>query len=111
MSDLILLPLLPTKACLAAAKNDRPLIRCAAHSERISEVDTPHTFSVYDLKNWLNSQRPKRLHTQSSKLSSRPFGFTAAYRYDISALVRSTGPSFRITSIPWSGYSRNLPFQ
>ena len=46
MSDLILLPLLPMKAALAALKNDRPLMRCAAHSERTSVAGTPQTFSV-----------------------------------------------------------------
>ena len=45
MSVLMLL-LLPKKAALAALKNDSPLIRWAAHSARISEVGTPHTFSV-----------------------------------------------------------------
>ena len=38
MSDLILSPRLPKKAALAALKNDRPLIRWAAHSARISDV-------------------------------------------------------------------------
>ena len=33
-------------AALAALKNDRPLIRWAAHSARISSVETPHSFSV-----------------------------------------------------------------
>ncbi len=46
MSDLILLPLLPKKAALAALKKDRPLIRWAAHSARSSVVGTPQTFSV-----------------------------------------------------------------
>ena len=59
-------PLLPKKADQAALKKDRFLIRWAAQSARISEVGTPHTFSVYDLKNWLKSQRPKRLDTHSS---------------------------------------------
>ena len=38
--------LLPKNAALAAEKNERPLMRWAAHSARISEVETPHTFSV-----------------------------------------------------------------
>jgi hypothetical protein len=46
ISDLILLPLLPKKAAFAAAKNDSPLIRCAAHSARISVAFTPQSFSV-----------------------------------------------------------------
>jgi hypothetical protein len=58
--------LLPKKADQAARKKERFLIRWAAQSARISEVGTPQTFSVYDLKNWLKSQRPKRLATQSS---------------------------------------------
>jgi hypothetical protein len=95
--------LFPKNADLAALKNDRPLMRCAAQSERISVVGTPQSFSVYDLKNWLNSQRPKRFDTHCSKVSSRPFGLSRAHRYDSSALVRSTGPSFLITSGPRSG--------
>ena len=95
--------LLPKKADLAALKNDRFLMRWAAQSARISDVGTPQTFSVYDLKNWLKSQRPKRFETHCSKLSSLPFGLTAAHRYETSALVRSTGPSFFITSGPRSG--------
>ena len=46
ISDLTLSPLLPKKAALAAEKKDRPLMRWAAHSARISVVGTPHTFSV-----------------------------------------------------------------
>jgi hypothetical protein len=46
ISDLILLPLLPRNAALAALKNDRPLMRWAAHSARISVAGTPQTFSV-----------------------------------------------------------------
>src|SRR5918999_5153870 len=103
MSDLILSPLLPKNADLAALKNDSPLIRWAAQSARISEVGTPQTFSVYDLKNWLKSQRPKRLTTHCSKVSSLPFGLTFAQTYDRKAFVRSTGPSFLITSGPRSG--------
>ena len=41
-----MLPLLPKNAALAALKNDRPLIRCAAHSARTSVAGTPQTFSV-----------------------------------------------------------------
>ena len=57
---------LPKNADQAARKNDRFLIRWAAQSARISDVGTPQTFSVYDLKNWLKSQRPKRFETHSS---------------------------------------------
>ncbi len=47
ISDLTLSPLLPKKAALAAEKNDRPLIRCAAHSARISVVGhAPHLLGV-----------------------------------------------------------------
>src|SRR5918992_5243920 len=95
--------LLPKKADHAARKKDRFLIRWAAQSARISEVGTPQTFSVYDLKNWLKSQRPKRLTTHCSNVSSLPFGFTFAQTYDRNAFVRSTGPSFLITSGPRSG--------
>ena len=66
MRLLTLLPLLPKNAALAAEKNERPLIRCAAHSARISVVGTPQTFSVYDLKKSSKSRRPKRFETQSS---------------------------------------------
>jgi hypothetical protein len=41
-----MLPRLPKNAALAAEKNDSPLIRCAAHSARISVAETPHSFSV-----------------------------------------------------------------
>ena len=41
-----MLPLLPKNAALAALKNDRPLIRWAAHSARTSVAGTPQTFSV-----------------------------------------------------------------
>ena len=68
-----LLPLLPKNAAFAAEKNESPLIRCAAHSARISEVGTPHTFSVYDLKKSSKSRRPKRFDTQSSSESSTLF--------------------------------------
>ena len=67
-----LLSLLPKNADHAARKNDRFLIRWAAQSARISDVGTPHTFSVYDLKNWLKSHLPKRLETHCSKFSSLP---------------------------------------
>ncbi len=33
-----------------ARASDRPWMRCAAHSERISVQGMPHTFSVYVLK-------------------------------------------------------------
>jgi hypothetical protein len=46
MRLLILLPLLPMNADFAALKKERPLIRWAAQSARISDVDTPHSFSV-----------------------------------------------------------------
>jgi hypothetical protein len=58
-------PRLPKKALQAARKKDRFLILCAAQSARISEVGTPQTFSVYDLKNWLKRNRPKRFETHS----------------------------------------------
>ena len=45
-----LFPSLPKNAAFAAEKNDSPLIRCAAHSARISVGGTPQTFSLYDLK-------------------------------------------------------------
>ena len=61
-----LLSLFPKNADQAARKNERFLIRWAAQSARISDVGTPQTFSVYDLKNWLKSHRPKRLATHSS---------------------------------------------
>ena len=38
--------LLPKNAARAAEKNDRPLMRWAAHSARSSVHGTPHTFSV-----------------------------------------------------------------
>ena len=41
-----LLPRLPKNAALAAEKKESPLMRCAAHSARISEAGTPHTFSL-----------------------------------------------------------------
>jgi len=98
-----LLPLLPKNAAFAAEKNERPLIRCAAHSARISDVGTPHTFSVYDLKNSSKRRRPKRFDTQSSRESSTLFRRAAARRYDAIQRVSSTGPSFLITSGPRSG--------
>src|SRR5215210_6501059 len=98
-----LLSLFPKNADQAARKKLRFLIRWAAQSARISEVGTPQTFSVYDLKNWLKSHRPNRLATHSSYVFSSPFGFTAAQRYEKRALVRSTGPSFFMTSGPRSG--------
>src|SRR5215831_8588512 len=96
-------PLLPKNAALAAEKNDSPLIRCAAHSARISLVGTPHTFSVYDLKKSSNRRRPKRFDTQSSSESSRLLRFNAARMYDAMHRVSSTGPSLRITSGPRRG--------
>ena len=80
MSDLILSPRLPKKAALAALKKDRPLMRWAAHSARISEVGTPQTFSVYDLKKRLKRRLPKRFDTHCSNVSSLPFGFICAHR-------------------------------
>src|SRR3954465_710354 len=98
-----LLSRLPKKDDLAALKKLRFLIRWAAQSARISEVGTPQTFSVYDLKNWLKSHLPKRFETHCSKFSSLRFGLTAAHRYESRAFVRSIGPSFFITSGPRSG--------
>jgi hypothetical protein len=46
MRLLILFPRLPKNAAFAAEKNDSPLMRCAAHSARISEAGTPQTFSL-----------------------------------------------------------------
>jgi hypothetical protein len=71
---------LPKKADLAAEKNDSPLMRWAAHSARISEVDTPHSFSVYDLKKRLNRRLPKRFETHCSNVSSLPFGLIWAQK-------------------------------
>ena len=98
-----LLPLLPKNAAFAAEKNERPLIRCAAHSARISVVGTPQTFSVYDLKKSSNSRRPKRFDTQSSSESSTLLRRVAARAYDAMQRASSTGPSLRITSGPRSG--------
>src|ERR1700751_842711 len=98
-----LLPRFPKNADLTAAANVRPLMRCAAHSERISVVGTPHTFSVYDLKKSSNRRRPKRLTTHVSKESSVDLGVSAALMYDARHRMSSTGPSFRITSVPRSG--------
>ncbi len=41
-----LLPSLPKNAAFAALMNESPLMRCAAHSARSSDVGTPQTFSV-----------------------------------------------------------------
>jgi hypothetical protein len=103
MRLLTLLPLLPKKAALAAEKNDSPLIRCAAHSARISDGGTPHTFSLYDLKKSSYRRFPNRFVTQSSSDSSTLPRFVAARRYDAMQRVSSIGPSFLITSPPRSG--------
>ena len=98
-----LLPLLPKNAAFAAEKNESPLMRCAAHSALISDVGTPHTFSVYDLKKSSKSLRPNRFDTQSSSDSSTLFRRTAARRYEAMQRVSSIGPSLRTTSGPRSG--------
>src|SRR3954449_9057380 len=98
MRLLTLLSLFPKKAAFAAEKNERPLMRCAAHSARISLVGTPHTFSVYDLKKSSKSRRPKRFETQSSSESSTLLRRAAARPYDATQRISSTGPSFLITS-------------
>ena len=103
MRLLTLFPLLPKNAALAAEKNDSPLMRWAAHSARISDVGTPHTFSVYDLKNSSKSRRPNRFDTQSSSDSSFLSRRTAARRYEPMQRVSSTGPSFLTTSAPRNG--------
>src|SRR5690348_11820831 len=103
MRLLTLFPLLPKNAAFAAEKKDSPLIRCAAHSARISDVGTPHTFSVYDLKNSSNSRRPNRFDTQSSRDSSRLSRFAAARTYEPMQRASSIGPSFLTTSGPRSG--------
>src|SRR5438445_11974904 len=103
MRLLTLSSLLPKNAALAAEKNESPLIRCAAHSARISVVGTPHTFSVYDLKKSSKSRRPKRFETQSSNESSTLLRFVAARKYEAIQRVTSIGPSFLITSPPRSG--------
>src|SRR5215467_7354401 len=103
MRLLTLFPLLPKNAAFAAEKNESPLMRCAAHSARISVVGTPHSFSVYDLKKSSNRRLPNRFDTQSSNESSTLFGRAAARRYDAMQRVSSTGPSFLITSAPRSG--------
>ncbi len=86
-----MLPLLPKNAALAAEKNERPLIRCAAHSARISVVGTPQSFSVYDLKKSSNSRLPKRFDTQSSNDSSTLLRRAAARMYEAMQRVSSTG--------------------
>src|ERR1700750_796142 len=103
MRLLTLLPLLPKNAAFAAEKNESPLMRCAAHSARISVVGTPQSFSVYDLKKSSNSLVPKRFDTQSSNDSSRLSRRDAARTYDAMQRASSTGPSFLITSGPRSG--------
>src|SRR5438067_388003 len=103
MRLLTLFPLLPKKAALAAEKNDRPLIRWAAHSARISEAGTPQTFSLYDLKKSSKSRRPKRFETQSSSDASTLLRFAAARRYEVMQRASSIGPSFLITSMPRRG--------
>src|ERR1700712_5473831 len=103
MRLLTLFPRLPTNAALAAEKNDRPLMRCAAHSARISLGGTPQTFSLYDSKNSSYSRFPNRFVTQSSSDASTLPRFTAARRYETVQRVNSIGPSFLITSPPRSG--------
>src|SRR5579884_3131491 len=103
MRLLILLPLLPKNAAFAAEKNERPLMRCAAHSARISDAGAPQTFSLYVLKNSSNSRRPKRFVTQSSSELSTLLRFSAERAYDVMQRASSTGPSFLITSGPRSG--------
>src|SRR5439155_5199038 len=103
MSVFTLLPRLPKNAARAAEVNESPLIRCAAHSARISLVGTPQTFSVYVLKKSSNKRRPKRFETQSSSESSRRFGERAAFAYEPTQRLNSTAPSLRITSGPRNG--------
>src|SRR5436190_21891524 len=103
MRLLTLLPLLPKNAAFAAEKKERPLMRCAAHSARISDAGTPHTFSLYDLKKSSKRRRPKRFDTQSSSDSSRLLRLAAARRYDATQRDSSTTPSLRTTSGPRSG--------
>src|ERR1017187_4661848 len=103
MRLLTLLSLLPKNAAFAAEKNERPLIRCAAHSARISVVGTPQTFSVYDLKKSSKRRRPKRFETQSSSESSVLLRRSAARAYEAMQRSSSIGPSLRITSEPRSG--------
>src|SRR5438046_6004514 len=103
MSVFTLLPRLPKNAARAAELKDNPLIRCAAHSARISVVGTPQTFSVYVLKKSSNRRLPKRFDTQSSSDSSCRFGESAALAYEATQRVNSTVPSFRMTSDPRNG--------
>ena len=98
-----LFPLLPKNAAFAAEKNDSPLMRCAAHSARISDAGTPQTFSLYVLKKSSKRRRPKRFETQSSSELSTLLRRAAARRYDAMQRASSIGPSFLITSGPRSG--------
>ena len=107
MRLLTLLPLLPKNAAFAAEKNERPLIRCAAHSARISVVGTPQTFSVYDLKKSSKSRRPNRFETQSSSESStllrRSRGASvrrhAARELDRAELANHVGAAQRVVEV------------
>src|SRR3954466_7980807 len=103
MRLLILLPRLPKNAALAAEKNDSPLIRCAAHSARISDAGTPHTFSLYVLKKSSKRRRPKRFDTQSSNELSTLLRRAAARRYDAMQRASSIGPNFLCTTGPRNG--------
>ena len=63
-----------TSALLIAPPRVRPLIRCAAQSDRISVHFRPHTFSVYVLKNMRKRRRPKRFDIQLSRVPSSGMG-------------------------------------
>src|SRR3954469_7955561 len=103
MRLLTLFPLLPKNAAFAAEKNERPLIRCAAHSARISDAGAPQTFSLYVLKNSSKRRRRKRFVPPSASELSTLLRFAAARAYEKRQRVSSTGPSFLITSEPRSG--------
>ena len=61
-------------ACATMLPMFRLLTRCAPQAALISLQGTPHTFSVYDLKNCRYSARPKRLMKKSSSDCSGVIG-------------------------------------
>src|SRR5439155_8817744 len=86
-----------------ALRSEKSLIRCAAHSDRISEPGMPHTFSVYERKNASYKRLPKRIVTHSSKLSALNARRRSAQRYESAQSVDSNKPRRPMTSFEVNG--------
>src|SRR5262245_25844113 len=93
----------------SAFESEKSLIRCAAHSERISDPGMPQTFSVYERKNASYSREPNLDVTHSSNVSACPRERRRVRRYEAPQRADSQTPSRETTSSAFSGYEKNLP--